>query len=246
MSETEKTPETEAATGAEEAAAEDTTSVEAAAPTTEETAEETAAAEAPAEAAAEAAPATDEAPAEDAAGEASDEAPAEDAAGEASDEAPAEAAASEASDEAAAEAAASGEAAPEADAGEDSAAEEAAAEDQPAAEAAAPEVHTFDELKGMTVVQMREIAEGMGDHDALHGYTTMHKEELIVALCTAQGIEAHEHHEVVGIDKAAVKAKIRDLKAQRQALIDAGDSKRLKVVRRRIRSLKRKIHKATV
>ena len=39
----------------------------------------------------------------------------------------------------------------------------------------------------------------------------MHKEELLVALCTALGIQAHEHHEVVGIDKSKVKAKIRAL-----------------------------------
>jgi hypothetical protein len=74
----------------------------------------------------------------------------------------------------------------------------------------------------------------------------MHKEELLVALCGALGIEAHEHHEVVGIDKAAVKAKIRDLKQQRAALIEAKDAKQLKQVRARIRRLKRKIHKATV
>ncbi len=121
---------------------------------------------------------------------------------------------------------------------------------EPAAEEAAPAAaaphYTYDELKGKTVVQMREIAEGLGEHDALHGYTTMHKEELLVALCAALGIEAHEHHEVVGIDKGAVKSKIRELKKQRDALIEAKDSKQLKVVRARIRRLKRKIHKATV
>lgn len=169
------------------------------------------------------------------------EAPAEPAA-----EAPAaEAAADAPSGEAPAEAVASADTAEEAP-GEEAAAEETPAAEAPAGEAAAPRVYAYDELKGMTVVQMREIAEGLGEHDELHGYTTMHKEELIVALCKAQGIEAHEHHEVVGIDKAAVKAKIRELKEQRAALIEAGDRKQLKVVRRRIRGLKRKIHKATV
>lgn len=124
--------------------------------------------------------------------------------------------------------------------------EEPAAEGAAAAEPATGEEHTYEELKGMTVVRMREIAEAAGDHDALHGYTTMHKEELLVALCTALGIEAHEHHEVVGIDKSEVKSKIRALKQQREALIEAKDARQLKIVRRRIRSLKRKIHKATV
>ncbi|MHC4816076.1 MAG: hypothetical protein ACYTFN_23685 [Planctomycetota bacterium] len=106
--------------------------------------------------------------------------------------------------------------------------------------------HTYDELKKKTVAQMREIAEGLGDHDALHGYTTMHKEDLLIALCNALGIEAHEHHEVVGINKAKVKAKIRALKKERDALVEAKDSKQLKLVRKRIRRYKRRIRKATI
>jgi hypothetical protein len=105
--------------------------------------------------------------------------------------------------------------------------------------------HTYEELHGMTVAQLREVAEGI-EHDALHGYSTMHKEELLPALCTALGIEAHEHHEVVGIDKGKVKEQIRALKAERDRLEEAGDSKQLKRVRRKIRGLKRKIKKATV
>jgi len=105
--------------------------------------------------------------------------------------------------------------------------------------------HTYEDLHGMTVAALREVAEGI-EHDALHGYSTMHKEELLPALCTALGIEAHEHHEVVGIDKSKVKLEIRSLKAERAQLIVAGDSKQLKRVRRKIRGLKRKIRKATV
>jgi hypothetical protein len=105
--------------------------------------------------------------------------------------------------------------------------------------------HTYEELHGMTVAQLREVAEGI-EHDALHGYSTMHKEDLLPALCTALGIEAHEHHEVVGIDKGKVKEQIRALKAERDQLKEAGDSKQLKRVRRKIRGLKRKIKKATV
>ena len=66
--------------------------------------------------------------------------------------------------------------------------------------------HTFEELKHTRVADLREIAKDV-DHDALRGYSTMHKEELVQALCTALGIEAHVHHEVVGIDKAAVERK---------------------------------------
>lgn len=105
--------------------------------------------------------------------------------------------------------------------------------------------HTFEELKKKKVADLRVIAEGI-DHEALHGYTTMHKDQLLPALCTALGIEAHEHHEVVGLDKRAMKVQIRELKAKRDALLEAHDHEQLKRVRRQIHHLKRKIRAATV
>ncbi len=105
--------------------------------------------------------------------------------------------------------------------------------------------HTYEELHQKTVAEMRAIAKGM-DHEPLRGYTTMHKEQLLLALCTALGLEAHEHHEVVGVDKTKIKQQIRQLKVERDAALEAHDSKELKVIRRRIHRLKRKIHKATV
>ena len=42
--------------------------------------------------------------------------------------------------------------------------------------------HTYEELHGMTVAQLREVAEGV-EHDAVHGYSTMHKEELLPTSC---------------------------------------------------------------
>jgi len=124
------------------------------------------------------------------------------------------------------------------------AAEEPAPEPAPA-DAGEPVEHTFESFQAMTVALLRDVAQGI-EHDALHGYSTMHKEDLIQALCTALGIEAHVHHEVVGIDKAAVKAKIKQLKQERDRAVEAGDGKQLKLVRRRIKRLKRKIHKATI
>ena len=106
--------------------------------------------------------------------------------------------------------------------------------------------YTWEQLHKMPAKKLREIAEGLGDHDELHGYSTMHKENLVPALCHVLGIEDHAHHEVVGIDKASIKAKIRDLKVQRDEALAAGDSVQLKRVRRKIHRLKRKLHKATV
>ena len=66
--------------------------------------------------------------------------------------------------------------------------------------------HTYEELHAMTVAQMRDLAQGV-EHEAVTGYSTMHKEQLLTALCTAFGIEAHVHHEVIGIDKAPIRKR---------------------------------------
>ena len=104
--------------------------------------------------------------------------------------------------------------------------------------------YTFEELKHKTVVELRDIAKGI-EHDAVQGYTQMNKDHLLTALSKALGIQ-HEHHEVVGVDKGGIKAKIRELKTQRTAALAAHDHAQLKVVRRTIHRLKRRIHKATV
>ena len=105
--------------------------------------------------------------------------------------------------------------------------------------------YTHHELKGKTVAQLREIAKGI-EHDSLSGYSVMHKDHLIPALCKALGIDMHEHHEVVGLNKAAIKAQIKELKGKRDQAIEAHDHAQLKAVRRRMHYLKRMIHKATV
>lgn len=104
--------------------------------------------------------------------------------------------------------------------------------------------YTFEELKHKTLADLREIAKGT-DHEAVQGYTQLNKEHLVVALAKALGIQ-HEHHDVIGIDKASIKSRIRQLKVQREAALAAHDHAQLKAVRRNIHRLKRQIHKATV
>jgi hypothetical protein len=104
---------------------------------------------------------------------------------------------------------------------------------------------TFEELSGKTVVQLREVAEGI-EHDALHGYSTMHKEELLPALCAALGIEAHVHHEVIGINKSKLKAEIGELKGQRDAALAAGDRKAYKDALRGIHRRKGELRRHTI
>jgi len=105
--------------------------------------------------------------------------------------------------------------------------------------------HTYEELHKKTVAQLREIADGI-DHESLHGHSTMHKADLLQKLCEVLGLEAHVHHDVVGVDKSKIKAEIRDLKVKRGEAIEKHDHKELKELRRKIRELKRQIRKATV
>ena len=100
--------------------------------------------------------------------------------------------------------------------------------------------YTYEELKGKTIAELRDIAKDQS-HEAVQGYSQMNKEHLLPALCTALGIDSHEHHLVSGIDKAALKRKIRELKTQRDAAIESGDHALLKSVRRHIHHLNHQI-----
>ena len=100
--------------------------------------------------------------------------------------------------------------------------------------------HTYHELKGKTIQELRDIAKDV-QHDAVQGYSQLHKERLLPALCTALGIDMHEHHSVHGIDKAGIKAKIRALKAQRDAALEAHNEDQLKNLRRQIHRLNHQI-----
>lgn len=105
--------------------------------------------------------------------------------------------------------------------------------------------YDYNELKHTTVAELREIAKEIDD-EAVKGYTQMNKQTLIEAICKALNIDMHVHHEVVGIDKAAIKKRIRELKVKRDEALENKDRKRLKNLRRRIRRHKRTIRKATV
>jgi len=105
--------------------------------------------------------------------------------------------------------------------------------------------YTFHELKEKTVADLREIAKGI-EHEAVEGATQMNKDHLLKALCTALNIEMHEHHDVVGIDKAGIKTKIRELKKKRDEILASPDRSQLHGVLRQIHALKRTIRRATV
>ena len=107
--------------------------------------------------------------------------------------------------------------------------------------------YTFDQLKGMTVAQMREIASGI-EHEAIKGYTQLNKEHLLTALCTALNIDTHTRHKskLAGKDKAGIKAHLKELRAKRDAALEAHDHALLKTVRREMHSTRRSLRKVIV
>ena len=101
--------------------------------------------------------------------------------------------------------------------------------------------YTYHDLKLKTIQELREIAKGVANQEAVQGYSQMNKDHLLPALCKALGIDTHEHHGVTGIDKPAIKAKMRELRKQRDAAVEAHDSDTLKSVRRQLHRLNRQI-----
>jgi len=103
--------------------------------------------------------------------------------------------------------------------------------------------YTYDQLSDMTVAQLREIAKGI-EHEAVHGFSTMHKEKLLPALCLALGIEAHKHHVAVGINKSQIKGEIKKLKTKRDTALGAKNHAEYKKILREIHRLKNKLRQA--
>ena len=104
--------------------------------------------------------------------------------------------------------------------------------------------HTFPELKHKTLVELREIAVAITP--AVQGYTQMNKDHLLEAICKALNIDMYVHHEVKGIDKSAVKAKIREWQKKRDEALAAGDRKGLRIALDHIHSFKHQLRKSMV
>lgn len=105
--------------------------------------------------------------------------------------------------------------------------------------------YTYPELKQKTLAELREIAAGI-EHEAVKGYTQLNKDHLLEALCKALSIDMHVHHEVKGVDKSAVKAKIREWQKKRDEALAAKDRKTLKVALDHIHHFKHQLRRAMV
>jgi hypothetical protein len=94
-------------------------------------------------------------------------------------------------------------------------------------------------LEKMTVKELREIAKDM---PGLTGVHAMKKEELISGIKEAKGIKDEPLKKAVGSTRE-LKLKIKALKAERQAALEAKDKKKATIFRRRISRLKKKTRK---
>jgi hypothetical protein len=101
--------------------------------------------------------------------------------------------------------------------------------------------YTYHELKEKTIQELREIAKSVSNQDAVQGYSQMNKDHLLPALCRVLGVETHEHHVVSGIDKPAIKARMRELKQARARALEAHEHDKLKSLRRQIHHYNRLI-----
>lgn len=105
--------------------------------------------------------------------------------------------------------------------------------------------YTYHDLKSKTVAELREIAAGLKS-EAVKGYTQMHKEHLLVALCKALKIDTTEHHRAVMKNKSEIKSKIHNLKKLRDEAINAGNRKQLAHIREQISSLKKRLRRSMI
>lgn len=104
--------------------------------------------------------------------------------------------------------------------------------------------HTFPELKKKTLAELKEIA--AATEPEVQGYTQMNKERLLEAICKVLNIDMHVHHEVKGIDKVAVKGKIKEWQKKRDEALAAGDRKSLRLALDHIHNYKHQLRRSMV
>jgi hypothetical protein len=95
-------------------------------------------------------------------------------------------------------------------------------------------------LEKMTVTDLREMAKEITEISGVHG---MKKEELITAIKKSKGI-MDEPLKKTDASLGEIKKKIKAVKTQRLAAIEAKDKKMAKIYKRRLSRLKKKSRRA--
>ena len=115
------------------------------------------------------------------------------------------------------------------------------AEEAPKKEEAAAKVpEPKKPLEKMTAKELREYGLELGHIVGVH---SMNKEELLVAIKGALGIDDESGSKLFAKEIAKVKAEIKELKAKRDQARESGEKKQVDVFRRRIGRLKKKTRK---
>jgi hypothetical protein len=97
-------------------------------------------------------------------------------------------------------------------------------------------------LEKMTATELRKYALEMGEISGVHG---MNKEELIAAIKAAKGIVDEGKKAAKSINVRDLKLKLKELRAQKLAALEAGASKKsIEIMRRRMNRLKKRTRKA--
>lgn len=97
----------------------------------------------------------------------------------------------------------------------------------------------WHELEKMKVDDLRALAK---EKLSLEGVTGLHKDDLVAKLAEAFGIP-RPHKVVEGAEKGDLKARIRELKRQREQALGARDQSELARVRREIHRLKGRLRR---
>jgi len=98
----------------------------------------------------------------------------------------------------------------------------------------------WHELEKKKVDELRELAK---EHAHEVGTSGLRKDQLVEIVAKALGIEK-PHLVAEGINKTAIKRKIRALRTEVTAALEAKDHAAAKKTRRRIHRLKRRIRRA--
>jgi cell division protein FtsX len=97
-------------------------------------------------------------------------------------------------------------------------------------------------LDRMTAKELRETALEI---EGIVGVHAMNKSELITAIKEAKGI-VEETKRQSTVDVRAIKHKIRELRGQKEALRQAGKTREVEILRRRMSRLKKKTRRAAM
>lgn len=98
----------------------------------------------------------------------------------------------------------------------------------------------WHELAKKKVDELRKMAK---EKAGVEGTAGLHKDQLVAVVAKAFGIE-RPHLVVEGVDRLAIKEKIRGLKSDLAQALSTKDSALVKKKRRQIHSLKRQIRRA--